>query len=93
MYSVAEAEKILNDVNIEINFRKGVSPLKVFDKMRSDDILNTEGKNDWIGGVSSDIWLNLTAVAKDSRFLIYTFRCVSNLMRIKFLFIDIRNVI
>lgn len=68
MYSVAEAEKILNDVNIEINFRKGVSPLKVFDKMRSDDILNTEGKNDWIGGVSSDIWLNLTAVAKDSRF-------------------------
>lgn len=68
MYSVAEAEKILNDVNIEINFRKGVSPLKVFDKMRSDDILNTEGKTDWVGSVNSDIWLNLTAVAKDSRF-------------------------
>lgn len=44
MYSVAEAENILNDVNMEINFRKGVSSLKVFDKMRTDDILNTEGK-------------------------------------------------
>lgn len=70
MYSVAEAENILNDVNMEINFRKGVSSLKVFDKMRSDDILNTEGRNDWIGtvGVDSKIWLNLTALAKDSRF-------------------------
>lgn len=67
MYSVAEAENILNDVNMEINFRKGVSSLKVFDKMRTDDILNTEGKNDWIG-VESKIWLNLTALAKDSRF-------------------------
>ena len=67
MYSVAEAENILNDVNMEINFRKGVSSLKVFDKMRSDDILNTEGRNDWIG-TESKIWLNLTALAKDSRF-------------------------
>lgn len=67
LYSVAEAENILNDVNMEINFRKGVSSLKVFDKMRTDDILNTEGKNDWIG-VESKIWLNLTALAKDSRF-------------------------
>lgn len=70
MYSVAEAERLLNDVNVEINFRKGDSSLKVFDKMRSDDILNTEGRNDWIGtvGVQSKIWLNLTALAKDSRF-------------------------
>lgn len=67
LYSVVEAENILNDVNMEINFRKGVSSLKVFDKMRTDDILNTEGKNDWIG-VESKIWLNLTALAKDSRF-------------------------
>ena len=67
MYSVAEAENILNDVNMEINFRKGVSPLKVFDRMRSDDILNTEGRNNWLG-VESKIWLNLTALAKDSRF-------------------------
>lgn len=67
MYSVAEAENILNDVNMEINFRKGVTSLKVFDKMRSDDILNTEGRNNWLG-VESKIWLNLTALAKDSRF-------------------------
>ena len=70
MYSVAEAERLLNDVNVEINFRKGGSSLKVFDKMRLDDILNTEGRNDWIGtvGVQSKIWLNLTAGAKDTRF-------------------------
>ena len=67
MYSIAEAENILNDVNMEINFRKGVTSLKVFDKMRSDDILNTEGRNNWLG-VESKIWLNLTALAKDSRF-------------------------
>ena len=67
MYSVAEAENILNDVNMELNFRKGVAPLKVFDNMRVDDIFNTEGKNAWMG-VQSKIWLNLTAGAKDTRF-------------------------
>ena len=67
MYSVAEAENILNDVNMEINFRKRVTSLKVFDKMRLDDILNTEGRNNWLG-VESKIWLNLTALAEDSRF-------------------------